>query len=177
MCPCTFGGVTAPPFLARPPVGQPDEISPSYQPMTRRIFALAIVVLALLVWTVLLRTRDVAPAESGAGLHAKVEAQGAVNVEAPPPAAPAPPPVEPPPASQQPAPETAEATPIGKFVPGHFPGVSVSHEPGTHRSTPPQGTPRTIPQQQEIVLPDGRRLIGATLDETWRVPLRLNAKP
>jgi hypothetical protein len=67
------------------------------------------------------------------------------------------------------------AVPSVEFTPGHFPGVSVRHEPGTHRPTPPEGTPRTVPQEQEIALPDGRRLIGVTLDETWRIPLRAEA--
>jgi hypothetical protein len=30
-----------------------------------------------------------------------------------------------------------------------------------------------VPESREVVLPDGRVLIGVTLDETWRVPLKL----
>lgn len=59
------------------------------------------------------------------------------------------------------------------YAPGHFPGVSVRHVPGTHVPTPPEGTERTVPETQEVVLPDGRVFIGVTLDETWRVPLKL----
>ena len=59
------------------------------------------------------------------------------------------------------------------YTPGHFPGVSVRHLPGTHVPTPPEGTERTVPESREVVLPDGRVLIGVTLDETWRVPLKL----
>ena len=90
------------------------------------------------------------------------------------------PPIYPAPAQRanEPAPQLAsEPSSPGTFVPGHFPGVSVSHEPVTHRPTPPDGTPRTKPEEKEIILPDGRRLIGATLDETWRVPLRQKPNP
>ncbi len=67
----------------------------------------------------------------------------------------------------------AEAVPPADngFAPGHFPGVSVRHEPGTHRPTPAAGTPRSQPVEHDVMLPDGRRLKAVTLDESWRVPL------
>ena len=64
-----------------------------------------------------------------------------------------------------------------EFTPGHFPGISVRHEPGTHRPTPPAGTPRSQPVEQEVVLPDGRRLKALTLDESWRVPVTAEEDP
>jgi hypothetical protein len=69
--------------------------------------------------------------------------------------------------------DTEPAPPDPSYAPGHFPGVSVRHMPGTHVPTPPEGTERTVPESREVVLPDGRVLIGVTLDETWRVPLKL----
>ncbi|MEO5716210.1 MAG: hypothetical protein ABIT37_22205 [Luteolibacter sp.] len=141
--------------------------------MNHRTTILTIFVLALLVSTfVLLRTRNLSPKENVVATHG--------TVEPPAPAVPVPPPVTPAPATNPQAQAVAEAeaaAPVGKFVPGHFPGVSVSHEPGSHRPTPPDGTPRTVPKEQEIILPDGRRLIGVTIDETWRVPLRLKTHP
>jgi hypothetical protein len=136
--------------------------------MNRRITALAIIVLAVLVSTVLLRKRNGHPEEPVIATHETAELQTPVD------AVPAPA-VHPP--AIQPQAQAAEVPPVGKFVPGHFPGVSVSHEPGTQHPTPPEGTPRTTPKEQEIILPDGRRLIGVTLDETWRVPLRQKAEP
>ncbi len=63
------------------------------------------------------------------------------------------------------------------FESGHFPGIEVRFEPGTHRPTPPPGTPRTPPRETEIILPDGRRFTGATVDESWRIPLKSPPAP
>jgi len=137
--------------------------------MNRRITALAIIIFAVLVSAVLLWPRNGHPAETVIATHEAVEPQALV--------APVPAPLVTPPAIQPQVQAAADVPPVGKFVPGHFPGVSVSHEPGTQHPTPPEGTPRTTSKEQEIILPDGRRLIGVTLDETWRVPLRQKAEP
>ncbi len=72
-----------------------------------------------------------------------------------------------------PAPEPVELAP--GFVPGHFPGIFVMEEPGTHVATPPEGTPKTKLVEEEITLKDGRKLTGITLDETYRIPLKARA--
>ncbi len=142
--------------------------------MSRRSSVIAAVVLTLLLATSLLWRPEAVSGKTeplGPTTFPPRQIEGPEILPAQPAAVPAPAPA--PPSAQAALAEPA----VGNFVPGHFPGVSVSHEPGTHRPTPPDGTPRTVPKEQEIILPDGRRLIGVTLDETWRVPLRAKADP
>ncbi len=83
------------------------------------------------------------------------------------------------PPSARPLRETAGLAPSSPetpedYVPGHFPGVEVRTDAGSHAPTPPPGT-RTPPAESVVELPDGRRLRAATVDETWRVPLKARA--
>ncbi|WP_035614602.1 hypothetical protein [Haloferula sp. BvORR071] len=93
---------------------------------------------------------------------------------APDPSLPAPLPAK---ARTPPAPALEPQAEAETYVAGHFPGVSVRHLPGTDQPTPPEGTPRTPAKVSEVVLPDGQTLIGASVDESWRIPLKAEAKP
>lgn len=76
--------------------------------------------------------------------------------------------------------QTAKATTPADAVAyesGHFPGVSVRHIPGPPEPPYDPNRPRTIPEPQEVKLPDGRTMTGYKLDETWRVPVYAPAKP
>jgi hypothetical protein len=68
---------------------------------------------------------------------------------------------------------SAPALPSTEQQPEHLPDVTVKNTSLTAPEVPPIGTPRTPLEWKPLKTKSGKTLMGATLDNTWAVPLNV----